>query len=176
LGDFCKGLDQASLDAKVRAGLLNHRAIDRYTDHHPLIREAKLVFSKPRRRFAGIVLDVLFDHYLIRHWASFSDREFTEFKQNTYELLSNSHGLMPAKMALTMESVVAKDWFSGYQTLEGVGFALDRIAGRIRFENQFANSIEEITRHDMALEQVFLAFFPQLQQHVIEQNLEANHS
>ena len=61
LGDFARGVDQASLPAAVRAGLLNHRAVDRFTDAHPLVLEMKRSFGARRRRFAGTPAMVLVD-------------------------------------------------------------------------------------------------------------------
>lgn len=164
LGDFCKGIDASSLHPEIKSGLDNHRYVDKYTDHHPLVKDARRLFSDKRRRFSGIVLDVLFDHYLIKHWQKYSEVPFITFKQQTYQLLEAATVYMPEHMAQVMTKVVSQDWFESYQTLDGIGFALDRIASRIRFTNQFQNSIEEITALDKQLEQVFLAFFPQLLQ------------
>ena len=72
LGDFARGVDAEALPPPVRAGLLNHRAVDRFTDSHPLISEMKLGFSRRRRRFAGIALDIYFDHLLMNHWEQFA--------------------------------------------------------------------------------------------------------
>ena len=138
LGDFCKGVDQHTLSAEVRAGLHNHRLVDKYTDSHALIRQAKQYFSPARRRFAGVAVDVLFDHYLIVHWHRYSQRDYTAFKSQTYQLLQSGQSLMPQRMATVMRSVVNNDWFATYESLEGIGFALDRIAARIRFENKFS--------------------------------------
>ena len=74
LGDFARGLDQSTLSPAVLAGLKNHRAVDRFTDNHPKVNALKQCFSKKRRRFAGIALDVYFDHLLMRHWHQFDQR------------------------------------------------------------------------------------------------------
>ncbi|MCJ8299768.1 MAG: ACP phosphodiesterase [Pseudomonadales bacterium] len=170
LGDFCKGVDLQSIPAEVRAGLLTHRLVDKYTDSHPLIAQAKQCFSPARRRFAAVAVDVLFDHYLIVHWARYSPQSYTDFKTQTYQLLQQGQPLMPPKMATVMNSVVDNDWFATYESLEGIGFALDRIAARIRFNNTFSGCIEDIERHNLQLERLFLDFFPQLQQHIAQYN------
>ncbi|MDP5134375.1 ACP phosphodiesterase [Rheinheimera baltica] len=172
LGDFCKGTALTTLPPPILAGLKNHRAVDVFTDSHPSVRDAKKVFSPSRRRFAGIALDVLFDHFLICHWTRFYDQPFSEYKQQLYTNLAAAEHLMPASMALTMRSVRQHDWFLSYQQLTGLGHALDRIASRIRFNNQFAGIIEEIKPNYALLEQVFLQFYPQLQQHVVVMALE----
>lgn len=172
LGDFSKGVQLVSLHPDIRAGLLNHRATDSFTDQHTEVKHLKTLFSPTRRRFAGIALDVLFDHFLIKHWRQFYESEFADYKQQLYRNLAKAEPLMPMSMANTMRSVRTHDWFSRYQQLPQLGVVLDRIASRIRFTHQFAGIIDEITPQYTDYEQSFLRFYPQLQQHIHQLALE----
>lgn len=172
LGDFCKGVNIDSLHPKVLAGLQNHRATDRFTDDHPIVKAAKADFSPMRRRFAAVALDVLFDHFLIRHWQQFYPEPFAQYKACLYFKLNDAMPLMPATMRDTMQRVCRNDWFASYQQLPRLGQALDHIAGRIRFANKFGGIINEITPRYARLEQDFLQFYPQLQQHIRQLALE----
>lgn len=175
LGDFCKGVNTQVLPVGVYRGLLNHREVDKYTDNHPIIQHAKSLFSQHRRRFAGIAIDVLFDYFLIKHWQHFAVLPFDQYKYNIYNRLEKSYSLMPIKMARVMERVVNQDWFNSYQSLEGIGYSLDRIAARIRFKNHYSGAIDDIYCHLDELENAFLDFFPLLEQHVQQSQLEQNH-
>ena len=172
LGDFCKGVPLNSLPATILAGLANHRAVDSFTDQHPLVRQSRLLFSAQRRRFAGIALDVLFDHFLIRHWQQFYPQPFTQYKHQLYRQLADAEPLMPLAMQRTMQSVRSDDWFGSYQHLPTVAIALERIAKRIRFSNQFSGVLTDIAPNYVSLEHTFLLFYPQLQQHVAQLALE----
>ncbi|GAB2933320.1 acyl carrier protein phosphodiesterase [Rheinheimera gaetbuli] len=172
LGDFCNGIAVDTLHPKIHAGLMNHRAVDRFTDQHPAVRCAKQLFSDQRRRFAGIALDVLFDHFLIAHWPQFYQQPFADYKKQLYQQLAEAQHLMPAPMAATMLSVRSDDWFGRYQHLPQLGMALDRIASRIRFTNQFSGILGEIQLHYTVLEQGFLQLYPDLCQHITELALE----
>ncbi len=176
LGDFCKGIDTKALDINIYEGLMNHRAVDKFTDQHFEVVQAKQYFSNQRRRFSGIAIDVLFDYFLIQHWSRYSMMSFSDFKQAVYLSLTDSLVLMPNHMASVMGRVVSQDWFASYQNLEGIGLALDRIASRIRFSNQFAGSLEEIYQWHDELERAFLNFFPQLQAHIVNLALEKESS
>ncbi|MBD3642912.1 ACP phosphodiesterase [Alcanivorax sp.] len=162
LGDFMRGVDEASLPLPVRLGLRNHRLVDRFTDMHPRVRESRWLFSPQRRRFAGVALDVLFDHFLIRHWSRFYTQSLDSVITRDYALLRQGEILMPAPMRRTTERLVSLDIFRRYQDLDQLAEVLDRIAGRIRFANRFEGSIEDIRVHYDELEQVFLAVYPQL--------------
>ncbi|WP_217668330.1 acyl carrier protein phosphodiesterase [Arsukibacterium indicum] len=172
LGDFCKGVNVDNLHPAVRAGLYNHRATDRYTDTHPIVKAAKAEFSPMRRRFAAVALDVLFDHFLIRHWQQFYPQPFEDYKAQLYGQLNGAMPLMPATMRDTMQRVSRYDWFASYQQLPQLGQALDHIAGRIRFANNFSGIITEIMPRYTALEHDFLQFYPQLQRHILQLGIE----
>ncbi len=163
LGDFCHGVDISALPPAVHAGLLRHRAIDRFTDAAIEVRAAKALFSAQRRRFAPVIVDVLFDHFLLQHWLRFEQRPYATLCQQIYRDLWQLRATMPAAMAATVTSIVQHDWFASYRSIEDIGLALDRIASCIRFANQFSGSIDEIRLHYSELNQLFLQFYPQLQ-------------
>ncbi|WP_404362640.1 ACP phosphodiesterase [Marinobacter sp.] len=162
LGDFARGVVTRDLPAEVREGLENHRAVDAYTDQHPDVLAAKRLFSGQRRRFAGVALDVLFDHYLLRHWQDFASTPRHMFIREVYADLQRGEDLMPDRMVEVTRQMIRNDWLNAYRDLENIGYALDRIAGRIRFQNRFSGMIEEIELLDPVLEAHFLSFFPDL--------------
>lgn len=162
LGDFARGLDTRALPEQVREGLEHHRAVDAFTDAHPEVLACKARFSDQRRRFAGIALDILFDHYLLRHWEAYGHADKTLFIRDLYSDLEAGYDLMPPAMEQVTRRMVSYDWFHAYEDLDTVGGAMDRVASRIRFRHDFAGIIEEIRPMDAELESRFLAFFPDL--------------
>jgi len=163
LGDFTKGVDLEKLPTPVLQGVRHHLAVDVFTDRHPAVLDSKRLFSSRRRRFAGVALDILYDHYLLRHWQRFSDDDCATFIQQVYEDLETHEHVMPEPMIQVARRMVAHDWFGAYASLDSIGHALDRVAGRIRFANRFEGMIEEIREHETELEANFLIFFPELQ-------------
>jgi acyl carrier protein phosphodiesterase len=79
---------------------------------------------------------------------------------------------MPPRMQHVVKHITDNDWFKEYETLDGVGLALDNIAKRIRFTNTFTGAVDDIANHYDELNAVFLAFFPELINHVNQFNLE----
>jgi len=172
LGDFGGKSYINSLPESIKLGLENHYLVDKFTDNHSTVKQAKHLFSKNRRRFSGIALDVLFDHFLITHWSQYHEIPFIEFKTECYRLLQQNLPIMPKQMQYVVTRITQDDWFKTYESPEGVGIALDNIAKRIRFVNQFDGCIEDINLHYEEFESVFLKFFPQLITHVASHNLE----
>ena len=99
LGDFARGLDQNSLPQAVMDGLRNHRAVDRFTDTHPRVQAMKSAFSGERRRFAGIALDIYFDHLLINHWQQFEQRQLESLIGDFYHRMAQGRSMMPGASA-----------------------------------------------------------------------------
>ena len=175
LGDFCRGVDISVYSEPVLAGLTNHRLVDKFTDTHPLVKQAKQQFSPEYRRFAGIALDVLFDHFLILHWEQYSQTKFDQFCHQAYRRLEQRLPIMPPQMQNVVGSMIEHQWLAHYQKLDGVAGALDSIAKRIRFTNAFTGSIVDIENNYTELEQCFRLFFPELvlnvNRHGVEQGL-----
>ncbi len=174
LGDFARGVDLSVLAPAVRAGLDNHRAVDRFTDAHPRVRGMKRAFSPARRRFAGIALDIYFDHLLIRYWDRFYARDLETQIGDFYRRMHEGQSLMPGDhMRRTTRRMIDYDWFGSYRELDAVAGAIDRVAARIRFEHRFENAIEDLQRNHDQIRDGFLEFFPELRQHVTDLALES---
>lgn len=160
MGDFKPSPDlKARLPIGVLNGIENHRLVDRITDGFEPVKALKPLFSGQRRRYAGIMLDMVFDYFLIKHWSEFEQRSFTDFKQQCYQDLALCRDLMPPRMALVTERMQESDWFAHYANLEGIGYAIDQVSKRMRFENQMSGGIDELVTHYEAIEQVFLQLF-----------------
>jgi acyl carrier protein phosphodiesterase len=175
LGDFARGVDTRALSAPIMAGLLNHRAVDRFTDSHPLVQRMKSVFSPQRRRFAGIALDIYFDHLLINHWDQFERRHQSQLVTGFYRRMHQGQALMPGEdMRRITRRMVSYDWFGSYRDIDSIAEAMDRVAARIRFSNRFADAIEDIERNQEMIRDGFFHFYPQLQAHIAGLAIETN--
>lgn len=166
MGDFRKYLRSAVLPELVSRGIANHVRVDRFTDSNLQVLNLKRLFSPARRRFAGIIVDVSFDHFLIRHWQQFSDEDLEEFIDHTHHNISSLREIMPRHMQHAMDYMIRENWLRSYANLDGISFALNRMSSRIRFENKLSGAIEEVEQHYEELEQGFLQFFPELLEHV----------
>ncbi len=130
-GDLVKGpLHGHGLLPRVAGGVRRHRRVDALTDAHPKYQELKALFPGPQRRTAGIVLDVLFDHYLCCYWSSFVAWPRDEFIVGVYDVLRSGGDALPAPLARVAPRWVAADWLRVYESLNGVDSVLKRLAQR----------------------------------------------
>lgn len=166
LGDFVKGAIPGHYSDGIHAGIRLHRAIDRYTDAHDLHRASRALVSPARRRFAGILVDVFYDHFLVRHWGRFSTQPLPEFTPRVYAALHARRDSLPERLQHILPRMAGEDWLGSYGDLDSVHAALQGIARRFsRFPRAAAllDGIEELENNYAELERQFLAFFPQLE-------------
>ena len=166
MGDFRRHLNGMSLPGAVMRGIETHQRVDRFTDSHPEVQRLKTCFSRKRRRYAGIILDVAFDHFLAVHWDSYATEPRREFIDYSYACLHGGMELMPARMQRVVGYMIGEDWLGSYRELSGVATALDRLSRRMRFENHLHGAAAEVERHYQAIDAGFSRFFPDLVHHV----------
>ena len=162
LGDFRRGLDVDRLPHEVRAGLAEHAEVDRFTDAHARVRRSRARFEPPLRRFAGIVVDVAFDHFLVRHWDRFSTQPLASVTSGLYRALEEHRAILPPRLAAIAPAMVRDDWLGSYGDLANVDRALRGIGARFRRETPLAAAGAEVRRRYAGLEADFLTFFPRL--------------
>ncbi|MBI3896809.1 MAG: DUF479 domain-containing protein [Gammaproteobacteria bacterium] len=167
LGDFVKGRALEQWGPEVRTAILLHRAIDRYTDRHPLVRASCGLISAERRRFAGVLVDIFYDHFLARYWSRYSARPLIVFTQAVYRVLLPQLANFPERLQYVLPRMANDDWLSAYAEIESIDAALNGLARRCRYRERaapLATAVEELQRNYAPLQAHFFEFFPQLQQ------------
>jgi acyl carrier protein phosphodiesterase len=168
LGDFIKGPLRGERPTGLEHGIMLHRKIDAFTDSYPELRLCHRSFDTQYRRFAGIMTDVAFDHFLSRHWHQFHQQPLSLFSQQVFQVLSSTNELTP-EAKIYADNLARHDVFVAYQDWQIVDAALKRIGKRFRRSNPLQGAAAYLHNHYEELEQVFLKFYPELQNHVREQ-------
>ncbi len=162
LGDFVKGRAFLSFEPDIRDAILFHRRIDTFSDTHAVTRVSRNRISQQRRRFAGVIIDVCYDHFLTRHWNRYTSEPLAGFCQRVYAQLERDPKREMADIQPVLNSMIAYDWLGGYRHLQNLSIVLDRIAGRLSRGERFMGGIVEIESNYRQLEADFLSFFPDL--------------
>ncbi|HJT96784.1 MAG TPA: ACP phosphodiesterase [Rhodanobacteraceae bacterium] len=162
IGDFVRGRIDPALPPDVRAGIALHRSIDAYTDSHAEIAAARALFLPPFRRYAGILLDVWFDHLLARQWSRFGEGDLDEFSARVLALLEVDGTRVPERMRSFVAYLRAHDLPAGYRHTEAIGDALRGISRRLTRANPLDDALPVLVALHAPLQRHFEAFFPEL--------------
>ncbi len=161
-GDFVKGRLQGQFDPEIEAAIQLHRSIDVFTDRHPLVDVALSRFTVTRRRYAGIVLDVFFDHCLARDWATYADQPLQQFTSQVYRVLT-AEPQLPDRLAKIAPHLVANDWLGSYREFEVLEQVLRGISRRLTRPEELAGAMQELRVLYEPLSEDFRLFYPQAQ-------------
>ncbi len=170
LGDFVKGSLPTGLAAPFDEGIWLHRKIDAFTDGHPEHKAAVACFEAPWRRFGGIVVDMLYDHWLSQHWAAFSSDPLPRFLAQSYGQLLADHHVLPEGLPLPLKRMAEQNWIASYQRKEGLAQALNGIGRRLRRPMPLGDALLTLDEAQwQGCEAGFLRFYPQLMGHSVQQ-------
>jgi acyl carrier protein phosphodiesterase len=163
LGDFVHGPVAAlALPPRVIVGIRLHRAIDVHTDAHPELVQARALLPSPYRRYAGILLDMWFDHLLARDFARWSDQSLGDFSAAVRDLLQRNDVLLPPELRRFRSYMEAHGLPAAYADRAVLGVALAGIGQRLRRANPLDSALPVLVANEAALQRHFDAFFPQL--------------
>lgn len=165
-GDFLHGHPDPAWPAARQAGLLFHRAIDRYTDAHPEVVAARNTFDPPMRRYAGIVLDVWFDHLLVREWNRYrADEPLPEFSRRWLALLDAHAAELPESLRAFLAWMHAHGLPAAYGNEATLDVVFHALARRLSRPSPIGEALPALLERTKALQHCFDAFFPELVVH-----------
>ncbi|MEE4173167.1 MAG: ACP phosphodiesterase [Xanthomonadales bacterium] len=167
LGDHVRGLRALlGYPFRIRQGIRLHRFIDRTTDANPQVRELLRIFPRPFRRYAGIIVDLAFDHELARHWSRYSDQSLESFDAHLRSLLGDHEKLVPPALERFMAYADRRGLFAAYREESELMHSLAGVGRRLRRANPLGevSSIWPEVRRPCA--ETFEAVFPTIQSDV----------
>ena len=162
LGDFVKGPLDGRYGADITRAIALHRKIDSFTDAHPVVLRSKSRISPARRRYAGIMMDMFYDHFLAKYWHEFHDEPLDAFTARIYSILGRRHAMLPEQLQRVAPKMARGDWLGSYAEIGTIDTALNRMGQRFKRENQLLNSTDELVENYPQLEADFRAFLPEV--------------
>ncbi len=165
IADSVKGSSYKNYNPDIQKGILLHRKIDLFTDTHLIVGQSKERLRSKYRKYAGVIVDIFYDHFLAKNWNAHSDIELNQFTQHIYAIIKNNHSVLPEKSAQFTKYMLQHDILFAYSKLEGIEKVLSGMAGRTAFESNMEYAIHDLKEHYHLFENEFEIFFPQLKKY-----------
>jgi acyl carrier protein phosphodiesterase len=131
MADAVKGRDLSRFGPDLERGIRLHRSIDEYTDNHPLQRAGRDRLRPHAGRYAGVVMDLFYDHLLARDWQRWHPEPLPDFARRMYALLEQHLTVVPLRTRTMVPYMVQGDWLSSYAGPEGLARALTGLSRRV---------------------------------------------
>lgn len=163
LADFVRGNPEDSFSPDVVAGIFMHRRIDVMTDNLPEVREAREWFRRETRRVAPITLDVMWDHFLSRHWSEVSpDLPLASFVSYAHAQVATILPESPPRFVNLNNYMWSEKWLERYRDMDFIQNVLNGMASRRPRLDALRDSWYDLDTHYDALEERFWRFYPQM--------------
>lgn len=150
------------LPQSVRAGVEHHRLIDNFTDNHPIVRSCRSIFFPCIRHYAAVIIDIIFDHFLAKHWSSYHSHALFEFEQYIFYVVDQYSSYFPDKFAFMYARMKAHRWFYNYQFAEYINQTIDNLTYRSPNFQGAQITIQLFHQNYSLIEDAFKLFFQEL--------------
>lgn len=163
IADAVKGKDWKNYSEGIQLGIEVHRFIDSFTDTHSLPLESRKLLYGHFGKYAAVVQDVFYDHFLARDWPEYSNEPLHRFAQKVYLTLQSHRDALNERSVRTLHYMSMQNWLEGYAAREGIDRALKGMATRASFVSHMDNALPALDAHFHELQDHFSVFFPQLE-------------
>lgn len=162
IADFVKNRDVARLPESIQKGIKLHRAIDTFTDAHPLIHEAKAPFRPLVRLYSGAFVDVAFDYFLANDTTENSQREWQKHSQRVYAVLRRYEEFLPEVFKKVLDKMQQDDWLYNYRNEWGIEYSFRNVVNKAQFLDKTINVFPAFLANKDFLREKYEIFFPEI--------------
>lgn len=164
IADSIKGKDYLQYPLDIQKGIIFHRAIDDFTDSHPVFRKSTSRLFEKYGHYSRVIVDVLYDHFLAANWQKFSKTPLKEYVNDFYELLENNFEILPKRVRRFYPFMVSDNWLVSYSTIKGIGKILSQMNRRTDFDSNMNKAVEDLKMYYTQFENDFFDFFEDLEE------------
>lgn len=167
IADFIKGNQFHHLPDGIKQGILLHRKIDTYTDQHHVVRQSTQKLHADYHKYAGVIVDIYYDHFLASNWERYSATKLVDFAENTYQTLLKNQDILPEKVQEILPYMLTHNWLVNYAKIEMMENTFQRLSQRIsnrnnQKENNLHLATANLQKDYILFEEEFHLFFDDL--------------
>ena len=162
MADSIKGHDYEKFDSEIKKGILLHRHIDSFTDMHPIYRQSKHRLHEKYGHYSGVIMDILYDHFLAKNWSKYSNEKLEDYANDFYQLLQDNYDILTERIKGMMPYMIARNWFVSYATIAGLEMILFQMDYKTKHRANMQEAIVELQDFYTEFESEFFLFFEEL--------------
>ncbi len=162
IADGIRGKQYQKYSKEIQVGILLHRQIDTFTDAHPIVRQSTKRLHKNYSHYSGVIVDILYDHFLAKNWSIYSDIPLNDYVESFYESLETNFEVLPTRIQKMIPYMMADNWLLNYANLEGIQRVLNGMNRRTKNISGMDKATLELQQYYKEFENEFTEFFEEL--------------
>lgn len=162
MADSIRGKQYKTFPNEIQIGILLHRHIDTFTDAHPIVRLSTRRLHENYSHYSGVIVDILYDHFLAKNWLRYSDVPLNMFVDRFYDSLRLHFEILPTRVQKMMPYMIADNWLLNYANIDGIQRVLNGMNRRTNNISQMNNATIELKLYYADFEHEFTTFFEEL--------------
>ena len=166
IGDYVKGKKFTGYPEEVKQGIMLHRKIDSFTDSHNLTHSSKKIIAEKYGLYAGIVVDIYYDHFLSANWHLYSEIPLKDYIQNRYRLLDSGFSVFPAGVKSWFPYFIKSNWLETYIHFNGLNMVFKRMSYRTSLPDHSEYAVSQLKENYDFLKENFIEFFSDMREMV----------
>ncbi|WP_264554247.1 ACP phosphodiesterase [Flavobacterium sp. N2038] len=171
MADGIRGKQFEHFPKDVQKGILLHRFIDTYTDSHDVFRQSTKRLHEKYHHYAGVIVDIVYDHFLAKNWSKYSDENLEDFVDRFYNSLHENHAVLTEKIQGLLPVMTRENWLLSYRTIDGIQHILTQMDRRSKNISKMQFATAELKEFYTEFEQEFTAFFEDIQEQANQKRL-----
>ena len=168
MADSIRGNSYLEYPDDLRNGILLHRYIDTFTDAHPIYRKSKHRLHEKYGHYSGVIMDIVYDHFLAKNWSNYSDENLEDYVDNFYKLMDDNFDVLTERVQKMLPTMKTQNWLVSYASLSGLEMILFNMDYRTKHRVNMQEAIVEVQKFYTEFEEEFTLFFYELQNHCRE--------
>ncbi|WP_445732725.1 acyl carrier protein phosphodiesterase [Mariniflexile sp.] len=162
MADGIKGKSYKKYPNEIQIGILLHRNIDTFTDAHETVRLSTKRLHEKYGHYSGIIVDILYDHFLAKNWHKYSNVPLKAYVETFYGSLETHYELLPLRIQKMMPYMLTDNWLLGYASIEGISRVLAGMDRRTNNQSGMDEAVIELQKFYTEFESEFFSFFDEL--------------
>ena len=168
MADGIRSNDYLQFSTKIQKGVLLHRQIDTFTDAHPIYRKSKHRLHEKYGHYSGVIMDIVYDHFLAKNWSNYSDEKLSDYVANFYKIMDNNYETLTEKSKGMLPYMKENNWLLSYATMAGLEMILFQMDYRTKHRANMHEAVVEVEKFYTEFEEEFTAFFEELRSFCIK--------
>ena len=163
MADGVRGKQYENFPPAIQKGILLHRAIDTFTDAHPIFRQSTKRLHARYHHYAGVIVDMYYDHFLAKNWSNYHPENLDLYANTFYQSLLDNHTLLTTKTQNILPYMMEYNWLVSYQSISGLERILSQMDHRTKNQSLMRFATEELITYYDEFETEFSLFYKEVQ-------------